>query len=155
MNREIKFRGMRKTPDKEWIYGDLVRNVQGDFAVIPPYKMNMENTCSNYEVDPETIGQFTGVKDKNGKDIYEGDFVSFVTYAFHYCPSYAKSKKWPGRKARGTVIYNDKYGFFEIRTGFEFLILLIPDTSVGDDFEVVGNIHDAANKDFEIKILEE
>lgn len=64
--REIKFRGKSKKTNK-WLYGDLLRNEQGAFAVVPPFKMNMANECNLYEVDEETIGQFTGLTDKNGK----------------------------------------------------------------------------------------
>lgn len=63
--RQIKFRGKRKNTG-EWAYGDLVRNVEGAFAIVPPFQMNMNNVCSNYEVRPESIGQFTGFLDKKG-----------------------------------------------------------------------------------------
>ena len=56
----IKFRGKSKRTG-EWLYGDLVRNVAGDFAIVPPFEMTMNNYCGNYEVDKETIGQFIGI----------------------------------------------------------------------------------------------
>ena len=72
--RTIRFRGKSKKIG-EWLYGDLVRNVEGAFAIVPPFEMSMNDYCGNYEVDKETIGQFTGLFDESGRAVYEGDLL--------------------------------------------------------------------------------
>jgi len=67
MNREIKFRGKR-IDNGEWVYGYLAdEDYINDINSID---------LSSIEVDRGTIGQFTGLFDKNGKEIYEGDIIS-------------------------------------------------------------------------------
>lgn len=72
MNREIKFRG--RNDRHGWLTGHYFVN-RGVHFIAEDGIANPLNTWEDYSVDPETVGQYTGLKDRNGKEIFEGDIV--------------------------------------------------------------------------------
>ena len=116
MQRTIRFRGKTKV-GKEWVYGYVYEtqifidgNPCQDVMII-----------DDFTVIPETVGQFTGLEDKNGKEIYEGDICK-VTWS-----------RLDGETAYNTTV---------IKNPFDYSLDEIAWLDHSHEFEIIGNIHD-------------
>ena len=125
--REILFRG--KNRDGVWLYGDLRQNANaietdginlGGDTFIEPHEYG--DTCYSpdyYAVNPDTVGEYTGLTDRNGVRIFEGDIVETNGHAFEIAYRECGFQLLVRRE-------NSLYGFI----------------GCGDMFAVIGNVHD-------------
>ena len=127
--RTIKFRGLR-VDGKGWVNGSLInfKNKQYDITSI------LLIDGLKHQVKPETVGQFTGLQDKNGIDIYEGDILSDVVESDEGT-ILSKEK----------VFWNNKRGAWYLDESFkqdEYYSTELGYVLQNFDYEVIGNIHE-------------
>lgn len=125
--REILFRGKR-IDNGEWVYGAFsMKDCDSPFGEMldRPSIIKYEDPFSGFwfRVDPDTVGQFTGLTDKNGKRVFEGDVMEFEAYGILY---------------RGVVTIDGGNTCVFCKGGSPFL----DDAIKRHDAVKIGNIHD-------------
>lgn len=153
--RKIKFRGKVEYPQKYFGKNDIPNGkfIVGELHLNCRFPHIHTDKINKYPINPNTIGQFTGLHDKNGKEIYEGDIMGLPE-------NDANGVKYKNRYVRVVEWVND--GFFlldycpmgdEVRKYGDRLALEISLKSNYDgiarcfhkrglDYTVIGNIHD-------------
>lgn len=142
--RTIKFKAKRIF-DSKWIFGYFYQENDNTYIIEDRQKESPLNRNIAYKVDPDTVCQFTGFLDKNGKEIYEGDVLRSDIYPF---------------SCVGDDAYDNYYGtigWSEFEASFYIVAIKNPKSSVRgisegisdsisqktmQGFEVVGSIHD-------------
>lgn len=150
--REIEFRWKKIQDGIYWLYGSYVihenivtrnwsereenRTKETVYRIIP-YNLD----CRNLDVDPETVGQYTGLKDKNGKKIYEGDVLNIYfkpnTYKSNYEVFYEAGAFYAKQNInKGKTLWWTEYGeYYELHYLYNNEIRI----------DVIGNIHENAD----------
>lgn len=130
MNNRFLFRGKREDYGA-WVYGNLIhRKIWLSGLYIIRVEDNGFDSYKEYEVIPETVGQCTGLRDKNGNLIFEGDII--------------RTKKYGRVIEHSTVSDYDIFRITYVPAVFRLESIHRAFNLVGNsaDYEVIGNIHD-------------
>lgn len=149
--REILFRGKR-TDDYEWIEGSLCTTIPSDEDFYTISYFDFEGYYIEEKVIPETVGQYTGLTDKNGKKIFEGDIIRYSDsgeYEMYLesleCPEEYDGINFENMWTINEVVYGIaiNYPAFDLnRHDWEVNGLSNLSESGCYFYEVIGNIHD-------------
>lgn len=152
--REILYRGKR-IDNGEWVYGLLLetpireyREYGSNFYIVRGYAEHNDDGWHflSYLVDEETISQYTGVTDKNGIKIFEGDIVQYLTFDDFDCQSVVKFGEYKQDGSGGEYRGRDCLGFYVEVDNFTCPDWCENEPEQFEDFQKQQNILEIADK---------
>ena len=133
MGREIEFRAKSIDNQVEWLFGGISFSADGAAFIVNTGKDHLGYITIMKEVDRRTIGQYTGLKDKNGNRIFDGDIVAYCD-----CPASDYYRETEIANA-GVILFDDAQFFVTNRQTVEMDDLVYDGTM---DCEIIGNVYD-------------
>lgn len=125
--REIKFRAKDRATN-QWVYGYPYKSELGNWFIL--------TETSKYHIDNDTFGEYTGIKDIKGREIYEGDIVQIYWGGDYEDKSLKGIITWDNASLK--ILIHGKeinyYNTFEVEYPFK-------------SYEIIGNIHETSNYD--------
>ena len=132
MKREIKFRGKDLENENGWRYGSLIVYPDGNRVIV---EFDKDENELSYDVSSDTVGQFTGLHDAQGKEIYEGDIITWLTHRMDGT-GFLEQGRVEWRLEENAYVVVNKFKTSDSR---EIIHNLLRCTK---DIRVRGNIHD-------------